>query len=71
MTQVCYICYTRSNFGGELQVIPWKKEWLPTPIFWPREFYGQRSLVGYSQWGHKESDTTEQFSLSSYTSQWQ
>ena len=29
----------------------------------PRESYGQRSLVGYSQWGHKESDTTEQLTL--------
>jgi len=26
----------------------------------PGEFHGQRSLVGYSPWGHKESDTTEQ-----------
>ena len=29
-------------------------------LFLPREFHGQRSLVGYSSWGHKESDTTEQ-----------
>ena len=29
----------------------------------PRESYGQRSLAGYSQWGHKESDTTEQLTL--------
>ena len=27
---------------------PWRKEWLPTPIFLPGEFHGQRSLVGYS-----------------------
>ena len=31
----------------------------PTPIFLPGEFHGQRRLVGYSPWGHKESDTTE------------
>ena len=37
----------------------WRKEWLPTPAFLPGEFYGQRSLVGYSPWGLKESDTTE------------
>ncbi|MDD0538512.1 hypothetical protein PS023_23415, partial [Shigella sonnei] len=30
----------------------------------PGEFHGQRSLVGYSSWGHKELDTTEQLSLS-------
>ena len=36
----------------------------PTPVFSPGEFHGQRSLVGYSPWGHKESDTTEQLTLS-------
>ena len=30
----------------------------PTPVFLPGEFYGQRSLVGYSPWGCKESNTT-------------
>ena len=39
--------------------IPWRREWLPTPVFLPREFHGQKSLAGYSPWGHKESDTTE------------
>ena len=29
------------------------------PVFLPGEFHGQRGLVGYSPWGHKESDTTE------------
>jgi len=32
-------------------------------LFLPGEFHGQRSLVGYSSWGHKESDKTEQLSL--------
>ena len=31
----------------------------PTPVFLPGESHGQRSLAGYSPWGHKESDTTE------------
>ena len=31
----------------------------PTPVFEPGEFHGQRSLVGYSPWGHRESDATE------------
>ena len=39
--------------------IPWRREWLPTPLFLPEEFYGQRSLVGYSPWGHKEWDMME------------
>ena len=33
--------------------------WQPTPIFLPGESHGQKSLVGYSPWGRKESDTTE------------
>ena len=37
----------------------WRREWLPIPVFLPGEFHRQRSLVGYSPWGHKESDTTE------------
>ena len=36
-----------------------KKEWLPTSVFLPREFHGQRSLAGYSPWDHKESSMTE------------
>ena len=36
--------------------------YLPTLVFWPGEFHGQRSLAGYSPWGHKELDT-EQLSL--------
>ena len=39
--------------------IPWRRERLPTPVFWPGEFHGL-----YSPWGRKESDTTEQLSLS-------
>ena len=33
---------------------------LPTPVLLPGEFHGQRSLAGYSPWGCKESDITEQ-----------
>ena len=39
--------------------IPWRGEWQPTPVFMPGEVHGQRSPVGYSPWGCKESDTTE------------
>ena len=42
--------------------IPWRRECLPTPVFLPGEFHGQRSLVGYI-WGCKESETTEQLTL--------
>ena len=39
--------------------IPWRRKWQPIPISVPGEFQGQRSLVGDSPWGRKESDTTE------------
>ena len=38
---------------------PWRRKWQPTPVFLPGESHGRRSLGGYSQWGRKESDTTE------------
>ena len=38
---------------------PWRRAWQPTPVFLPEESHGQRSLAGYSPWGHKESGTTE------------
>ena len=45
--------------------IPWRRKWLPTPLFLPGEFHGQRSLEGYSPWGCKESDMTDQLTLGS------
>ena len=39
--------------------IPGKKAWQPTPVFLPGESPGQRNLVGYGPWGHKESDMPE------------
>ena len=53
----------RPRFDHWLRKIPWRREWLPTPVFLPGEFLGQRNLVGYSPWGHKELGTTEQLSL--------
>ena len=38
--------------------ILWRRAWQPTPVFLLRESHGQRSPVGYSPRGHKESDTT-------------
>ena len=45
--------------------IPWSRKWQLTLVFLPRKFYGQKSLVGYSPWGYKESDTNKL--LSTYT----
>ena len=39
--------------------IPWRRERLPTLVFWPGEFHRL-----YSPWGHKESNMTERLSLS-------
>ena len=41
------------------QVTIWSRKWQPTPVCLPGEFRGQRTLTGYSTWGHKESDMTE------------
>ena len=39
--------------------IPWNRKWQPAPIFLPGESHGRMSLVDYSPWGLKESDTAE------------
>ena len=49
----------RPGFDPWVGKICWRRERLPTPVFWPGEFHGL-----YSPWGHKELDTTERFSLS-------
>ena len=43
--------------------IPWRRAWPLQYLFLPGESYGQRSLAGYSPWGRKESDMTEQLSM--------
>ena len=42
---------------------PWRREWLPIPVFLPGESHGERNLVGYSLRGCKEMDTTEQLTF--------
>jgi hypothetical protein len=43
----------------EVRKIPWRKKWQPTPVFLLEESHGQRHLVGYSPWNHRELDTIE------------
>ena len=50
----------RLGFHPWVGKIPWRRAWQPTPGFLPGESQGQRSLVGYRPWGHRESGTTEQ-----------
>ena len=40
--------------------IPWRRKWRSIPVLLPGKSHGQRSLVDYSPWGPKESNTTEQ-----------
>ena len=53
-----YMQCRRSGFNPWVGKIPWRREQIPTPVFWPGEFHGL-----YIPWGCKESDTTEWFSL--------
>ena len=48
---------------GDPGSIPWRREWLPTPVFLPGEAHGWSSLVGYSPWDLRESDMAEQLTL--------
>ena len=49
----------RPGFDPWVGKIPWRRNWQPTPVLLPGESHGGRSLVNYSPWGRKESDTTE------------
>ena len=44
----------RHRFNPWVRKIPWRRAWQAIPVFLPGESHGQRSLVGYSPWGHKE-----------------
>ena len=50
--------HERPGFDPWIKKIPWRRERLPTPVFWPGVFHGL-----YSSWGHNELDTTERLLL--------
>ena len=56
---MCLQC-RKPGFDPWVGKIPWRRKWQPTPVFLPGESHGERSLVGYSPRGRKESDTAEQ-----------
>ena len=62
---ICLQC-RRPGFNPWVGKIPWRRKWQPTPVLSPGNFHGWRSLVGYSPWGRKESDTSEQLHLHCY-----
>ena len=47
------------GFHPWVRMMPWRRAWQPTPVFLPGKSHGQRSLVGYSPEGQKQSDMTE------------
>ena len=59
--RICLQC-RRPGSNPWVRKLPWRRERLPTPVFWPREFHGL-----YGPWGCKGLDTTERLSLSQVT----
>ena len=59
---VCLQC-RRPAFYPWVGKILWRRKWQPTPVLLPGKSHGWKSLVGYSLWGHKGSDTTERLTL--------
>ena len=61
--RICCQCRgcKRHQFNPWVGKIPWiwRRKWQPTQLFLPGKFHGVGSLMDYSPWGHKESDTTE------------
>jgi len=57
-SRICLQC-RRSGFNPQVRKIPWKRDWLLTPVFLLGEFHGQAC----NPQSHKESDTTEQLTF--------
>ena len=51
--------HRRRGFDLCVRKTTWRRKWQPTSVFLPEKSHGQRSLAGYSPWGHRESDLTE------------
>ena len=58
LERVCLQC-RRPGFNPWVGKTHGKRKWQPTPVLLPGKSHGQRSLVGYRPWGHKESEKTE------------
>ena len=57
--RLCPVHIFLKNLIVSIITFLWSRNWQPTPVFLPGEIHGQRSLAGYSPWGHKELDTME------------
>ena len=52
--------HMKCEFDPWVRKVPWRKAWKLTPVFLPGKSHGQRSLVDYSPWCHKELGMIEQ-----------
>ena len=61
----CYQCRRLQSCGLDPWVgkSPWRRKWQPTTVLLPGKFPGQRRLLCYSPWAHKESDTLTNWSF--------
>ena len=66
MFRICLQC-RRPGFYPWVGKIPWMRKWQPPLVFFPGKFHRQKSLVGYSLWGHKELGMTEQINTFTFT----
>ena len=62
-TERIYLHCRKPGFDRRVGKIPWRRKRQPIPVFLPGELHGHKSLVGYSPWGPKKLDTTEQLTL--------
>ena len=53
------VVHERHRLDPWVRKTPWRRAWEPTPVFLSGESHEQRSLAGYSPWGHMESDMTK------------
>ena len=60
--RICMQC-GRLWFSLWVRVIPWRRKWQPTPVYLPGKSHGQRSLAGYSPWGHKRVRPSNQTAI--------
>ena len=57
----------RRDFDPWFRKILWRRKWQPPPVFLPGKFHGQKSLVTYSLWDHKELDMIEHVRAHTHT----
>ena len=55
--------FSSFSFIARSAILVRRRQWQPTPVFLPGKSHGQRSLVGYSPWDGKESDTPRRLSM--------